>query len=168
MSRFARVPIVEGLAALGAAALLGCAVATPEQAHRAERECFDEARHDEYRQLEMTGTPLVVGNEVVLQMKARRHGDEFTGSCTYDQDRRHAKVTFGQQGGGGDDWMVDKARDACREEAEDRRYRVDRMSDERAKHDHVRLNMDLSRRGDRYFARCHYERGRADLEIEDA
>jgi hypothetical protein len=168
MIRFERASVAGALAAVGAAALLGCAVATPEQAHRAERECYDEARHEGYRRLEMTGTPLVVGDEVVLQLKAERHGDELTGSCTYDQDRRHAKIAFGHQGGGGGDWMVEKARDACREEAEDRRYRVDRVSDERVKHDHVRLNMDLYRRGDRYFARCHYERGRADLEIEDA
>jgi hypothetical protein len=98
-------------------------------------------------------------------MKARRHDDEFSGSCTYDQDRRRADVSFTREGGG-DDRLVEKARDACREEAEDRRYKVHGLTDERVKYEAVRLNMDLRRRGERYFARCHFEQGRAELDIE--
>ena len=168
MSRVSLGRIVSTLFVIGAASLLGCATATPEQARRAERECFDEARHEGYRRLEVTGVPYVVGDSVILGIKARRHGDDFSGSCTYHWDRRRAELSFGREGDDRDEeeWLVEKARDACREEAQDRRYTVRGMSDERVKHDRVRLNMDLRRRGDNYFARCHYEQDRADLDIE--
>ena len=162
VNRGVRLGIV---ALLGAAALCGCAVATPQQSQLAEGECFDEARHEGYRQLELVGIPVVVGDVVIAEIKAQRHGEAFSGSCNYDQRRRHATLSLAHASGSAD-WMVERARDACRTEAEDRRYRVLNVSDERNDQYQVRLNMELSRRGDDYFARCYFENGRAELDIE--
>jgi hypothetical protein len=145
--------------------LVGCTPVSREDAYRAEDECRAEARDQGFRRISVTTGALGIGDLIDFGLSARRHGNDYTGTCVYNKDTRRAEVTFNQataESEGG----FDRAREICTEEAELRDYRVRDTSDERVRNHVVRMNLELRRDGRDYIGYCRFEDGHADLDIE--
>lgn len=154
------------LAGLGLAgfALAACTTVPPGAANRAEEECRAEARAEGFREISADASPTGVGDSVLVTMNARRGGQAYSGSCTYDRGSRRVRLNMSPTGDADGD-RVARAREACRGEAIDRGYEVRGTSDVRRVGDSVRMTLDLRRRGRSAEGYCRYEGRRADLEI---
>ncbi|MCS6876941.1 MAG: hypothetical protein N2038_03200 [Geminicoccaceae bacterium] len=142
----------------------GCVPVPPRVAERAEEECRAEARAEGFRQIETEASEVGFGDTVVVRMRARRGDREYRGTCTWDRDKRRARLDL-ERVEDRDDRFEARAREACREEAVDRGYEVRGTSDARRIGDSFRLTLDLRRRGRSYEGYCRYEDGEARLEI---
>ncbi len=152
---------VLGLAGLGLAA---CTTVPPGAANRAEDECRAEARAEGFREIEADASSTGVGDTVLVGMRARRDGQAYSGTCSYDRSSRRVRLSM-SRGEEVDGDRVARAREACREEAVDRGYEVRGTSDVRRVGDSVRMTLDLRRRGRGFEGYCRYQDRRADLEI---
>lgn len=148
--------------ALGA--LIGCTPVPPRVAERAEEECRAEARAEGFRQIETEVSEVGFGDQVIVRMRARRGDRDYRGTCSWDRERRRARLDLARVDDR-DDWLATRARDACREEAVDRGYEIRGTSDVRRVGDTIRLTLDLRRRGRSYEGYCRYQDGEARLEI---
>lgn len=152
---------VLGLAGPGLAA---CTAVPPGAANRAEDECRAEARAEGFREIEADASSTGVGDTVFVAMRARRDGQAYSGTCSYDRSSRRVRLSM-TRGEEADGDRVARAREACREEAVDRGYEVRGTSDVRRVGDSVRMTLELRRRGRTVEGYCRYQNGRADLEI---
>lgn len=159
--RASRVVVFAGSLAL---LLAGCVPVPPRVGERAEEECRAEARAEGFRQIETEASEVGIGDTVLVRMRARRGDDEYRGTCTYDRDRRRARLNLDPADGADGDRFA-RAREACREEAVDRGYEVRGTSDVRRVGDTIRMTLDLRRRGRSYEGYCRYADRRADLEV---
>lgn len=150
--------------AVALAGLAGCTTVPPGAANRAEEECRAEARAEGFREIEADASSTGVGDDVIVRMQAVRDGRSYRGSCTYDRFSRRVRLSMARADGD-DGAVVQRAREACREEAIDRGYEVRGTSDVRRVGDTVRMSLELRRRGRNYEGYCRYEGRRADLEI---
>lgn len=136
----------------------------PRVAERAEEECRAEARAEGFRQIETEVSEVGFGDQVIVRMRARRGDRDYRGTCSWDRERRRARLDLARVDDR-DDWLETRARDACREEAVDRGYEIRGTSDVRRVGDTIRLTLDLRRRGRSYEGYCRYQDGEARLEI---
>ena len=152
------------LGALVCLLLAGCTTVPPGAADRAEEECRAEARAEGFRQIEADASATGIGDKVLVRMQAVRDGRTYRGTCTFDRSSRRVRLDM-ERAEGDDGRLVERAREACREEAVDRGYEVRGTSAERRIGDTVRMNLELRRRGRAYEGYCRYEGRRADLEV---
>jgi len=152
------------LGALAGLLLGGCTTVPPGAADRAEEECRAEARAEGFRQIEADASSTGIGDKVLVRMQAVRDGRSYRGTCTFDRSSRRVRLDM-ERAEGDDGRLVERAREACREEAIDRGYEVRGTSDVRRVGDSVRMNLELRRRGRSYEGYCRYEGRRADLEV---
>lgn len=150
--------------ALGGLVLGGCTTVPPRAADRAEDECRAEARAEGFREIEADASTTGIGDTVLVAMRAVRDGRSYRGSCTYDRSSRRVRLSM-ERADGEEGTLVQRAREACREEALDRGFEVRGTSDVRRVGDSVRMTLELRRRGRSYEGYCRYEGRRADLEI---
>ncbi len=106
---------------LAAVVLVGCTPVSRQDASRAEDECRAEARDLGFREISVTTGAIGIGDIIDYGLSARRHGNDYTGTCVYDKDSRRAEVTFNEATADGDDGFA-HAREVCTEEAELRGY----------------------------------------------
>lgn len=154
---------VFSLGALVSLVLAGCTQVPPGAADRAEEECRAEARAEGFRQIRTDAASTGIGDTVLVRMEAVRDGRDYRGTCTFDRSSRRVRLEM--ERAGEDGALVQRAREACREEAIDRGYEVRGTSDVRRVGDTVRMNLELRRRGRTFEGYCRYEGRRADLEI---
>ena len=152
-------------ALLIALAATACTPVSREDASRAEDECRAEARDLGYRNISFTTAAIGIGDIIDYGLSARRHGNDYTGTCVYDKDKRRAEVTFNEATAAGENGFA-HAREVCTEEAELRGYRVRGTSDERVRNHVVRMNLELRRHDRDYLGACRFEDGHADLDID--
>lgn len=155
------IGLAGGLAGL---LLAGCTTVPPGAANRAEDECRAEARAEGFREIEADASRTGIGDSVLVEMRAVRDGRSYRGSCTYDRSTRRARLSM-ERADGEDSGLVQRAREACREEAVDRGFEVRGTSEVRRVGDSIRMTLELRRRGRAYEGYCRYEGRRADLEI---
>ncbi|MCS6778481.1 MAG: hypothetical protein NZ555_02110 [Geminicoccaceae bacterium] len=153
-----------GVVALSGLGLAACTTVPPRAADRAEEECRAEARAEGFREISAEASSTGIGDTVLVNMNARRDGQDYTGSCTYDRSTRRVRLSMSRVGEA-DGERFARAREACREEAVDRGYEVRGTSDVRRVGDTIRMTLDLRRRGRSYEGYCRYADRRADLEI---
>ena len=146
-------------------ALAACTPVSRQDAARAEDECRAEARDLGYRKISVTTGAIGMGDVIDYGITARRHGNDYSGSCVYDKDTRRAEVTLYEATAEGDNGFA-HAREVCTEEADLRDYRVRVTSEERVRNHVVRMNMALRRDGRDYVGYCRFEDGHADLDVE--
>lgn len=154
---------VLSLGALVSLVFAGCTQVPPGAADRAEDECRAEARAEGFRQIRADAASTGIGDTVLVRMEAVRDGRDYRGTCTFDRSSRRVRLEMERVGEDGA--LVQRAREACREEAIDRGYEVRGTSDVRRVGDTVRMNLELRRRGRTFEGYCRYEGRRADLEI---
>jgi hypothetical protein len=150
------------------AAVLAIAACTPvsrQDAARAEDECRAEARDMGYSKISVTTGAIGMGDVIDYGLTARRHGNDYTGTCVYDKDRRRAEVTFDEATADKDNGFA-YAREVCTDEADLRGYRVRGTSNEKVRNHVVRMNMALRRDGSDFTGYCRFENGHADLDVE--
>jgi len=161
------VPSRRTIVSIGALAglfLAGCTQVPPGAADRAEEEGRAEARAEGFRQIRADAASTGIGDKVLVRREAVPDGREYRGTCTYDRSSRRVRLDM-ERADGDDSPLVERAREACREEAVDRGYEVRGTSDVRRIGDTVRMNLELRRRGRSYEGYRRYEGHRADLEI---
>lgn len=150
---------------LAAVVLVGCTPVSREDANRAEDECRAEARDQGFRRISVTTGAIGIGDVIDFGLSARRHGNDYTGTCVYDKDSRRARVDFNEATAEEEGGFA-HAREICTEEAELRDYRVRGTSKERVRNHVVRMNLELRRHDRDYIGYCRFEDGHADLDIE--
>ena len=102
-------------------------------------------------------------DRVVVDVSGRRDGDDREQRCTYDTRRNDAD--FGDQA---DERSGDRAKEACRQVAENRDWR-DVRTEVRDRDRDGRVVIDVSgrRRGDQRERECRYNTRRQEAEFED-
>ena len=155
---------IVSIGALAGLFLAGCTQVPPGAADRAEEEGRAEARAEGFRQIRADAASTRIGDKVLVRREAVPDGREYRGTCTYDRSSRRVRLDM-ERADGDDSRLVERAREACREEAVDRGYEVRGTSEVRRIGDTVRPNLELRRRGRSYEGYCRYEGHRADLEI---
>ena len=150
---------------LAAVVLVGCTPVSREDASRAEDECRAEARDMGYRKISVTTGAIGIGDVIDYGLSARRHGNDYTGTCVYDKDSRRAEVSFDDATADGDNGFA-HAREVCTDEADLRGYRVRDVSNEKVRNHVVRMNLELRRNDRNYVGVCRFEDGHADLDID--
>jgi hypothetical protein len=146
-------------------ALAACTPVSRQDAARAEDECRAEARDMGYRKISVTTGAIGMGDVIDYGLTARRHGNDYSGSCVYDKDTRRAEVTFDEATADKDNGFA-YAREVCTDEADLRGYRVRGTSNEKVRNHVVRMNMALRRDGSDFTGYCRFENGHADLDVE--
>jgi hypothetical protein len=159
------VKLALSTALLVALAATACTPVSRQDASRAEDECRAEARDMGYRKISVTTGAIGIGDIIDYGLSARRHGNDYTGTCVFNKDTRRAEVTFNEATADGDNGFA-HAREICTEEAELRGYRVRGTSDERVRNHVVRMNLELRRNDRHYVGVCRFEDGHADLDID--
>jgi hypothetical protein len=148
-----------------ALAATACTPVSRQDASRAEDECRAEARDMGYRKISVTTGAIGIGDVIDYGLSARRHGNDYTGTCVYDKDSRRAEVSFDEATADGDNGFA-HAREVCTDEADLRGYRVRDVSNEKVRNHVVRMNLDLRRNDRNYVGVCRFEDGHADLDID--
>lgn len=143
--------------------LTACQITPPDLADRARSECRDEARDQDYRNIDLG--QAFGDNRVVMSISGERNGRQYSGSCTYDRRDREATLDM-SRGDDSDSQLLSRGRDACRDEAQDRNYRLRSIDNGRVSGDSARFNLQLTRNGNSYSGYCRYRNGDVDLEIE--
>jgi hypothetical protein len=150
---------------LAVLAVAACTPVSRQDASRAEDECRAEARDQGFRNISVTTGAIGMGDIIDYGLSARRHGNDYTGTCVFNKDTRRAEVTFNEATADSDNGFA-HAREVCTEEAELRGYRVRGTSDERLRNHVVRMNLELRRNDRNYVGVCRFEDGHADLDID--
>ena len=153
------------LAVVGLLLVAACTPVSRQDAARAEDECRAEARDLGYRKISVTTGAIGMGDVIDYGLSARRHGNDYSGSCVYNKDTRRAEVTLNEATAEGENGFA-HAREICTDEADLRGYRVRGTSDEKVRNHVVRMNMALRRDGRDYVGYCRFEDGHADLDVE--
>jgi hypothetical protein len=148
-----------------ALAAVACTAVSRQDASRAEDECRAEARDQQFRNISVTAGAIGMGDIIDYGLSARRHGNDYTGTCVFNKETRRAEVTFNEATADGDNGFA-HPREVCTEEAELRGYRIRGTSDERVRNHVVRLKLDLRRNDQTYAGVCRFEDGHADLDID--
>jgi hypothetical protein len=169
-----------GAAALGLGALLLAGTA-PAQARdrisdrdidRAREACRDVARDRDWRDIETDVRDRDDDRgRVIVRVTGRRDGDDRERRCTYDV--RDDRAELEDQGRDRDDRRggdrdVERARDACRQIAENRDWRnVSTDVRDRDRNGRVVLEVHGRRRGDQCDRECRYAVRRDSAEFDD-
>jgi hypothetical protein len=112
-------------------------------------------------------------DQVIVTMSGRRDGDDRERDCTYDLRNDRASFEDQDDDRGGDrrasDRDVERAKDACRQIAENRNWRNVRtdVRDRDQDRDQVIVTMSGKRDGDDRERECRYDVRRGDAEFDD-
>ena len=176
--------------AAGAAAIGLCAAwlggASPAQArdriddrdvHRAQDACRQVAENRDWKNIHTDVRDRDEDrNRVIIKVTGKRNGDDRERECTYDvrdqraelddQDRDHDSRDHDDHGGG---HVAERARDACRQVAENRGWRdirEDVRNDDRDR-DVVVVTMRGKRDGGDRERECRFDTRRGDADFKD-
>ena len=163
----------------GAAALPLCALllagAAPAQARdrisdrdvaRARDACREVARNRDWRDIETDVRDRDEDrNRVIIRVTGRRDGEDRERRCTYDVRDDRAEL---DDQGSGDRRDVERAREACRQIAENRDWRDVRTEvRDRDRNGRVVVEVSGRRRGDERTRECRYDTRRGDADFAD-